>query len=31
MNTDFTTIFQLCKLILENAHQAKPSLVNACL
>lgn len=31
MNTDFTTIFQLCKFILENAHQAKASLVNSCL
>jgi hypothetical protein len=31
MNSDFTTIFQLCKFILENAHQAKPSLVNSCL
>jgi hypothetical protein len=31
MNSDFTTIFELCKLILENAHQAKPSLVKACL
>jgi hypothetical protein len=31
MNTDFTTIFELCKLILENLHQAKQSLVRACL
>ena len=31
MNSDFTMIFELCKFILENAHQAKPSLVNACL
>ena len=31
MNSDFTTIFELCKLVLENAHQAKPSLVNSCL
>jgi exportin-1 len=31
MNTDFTTIFSLCKLILENMHQAKQTLVRACL
>lgn len=31
MNTDFTTIFSLCKLILENLHQAKQTLVRACL
>jgi hypothetical protein len=31
MNSDFTTIFELCKLILENVYQAKPTLVNACL
>ena len=31
MNNDFTTIFDLCKTVLENAHQAKPSLVRACL
>ena len=31
MNTDFTTIFELCKTVLENAHIAKPSLVRACL
>ena len=24
-------IFELCKAVLENAHQAKPSLVRACL
>ena len=31
MNQDFTTIFDLCKLVLQNAHQAKQSLVRACL
>ena len=31
MNQDFTMIFELCKVVLENAHQAKPSLVKACL
>jgi exportin-1 len=31
MNEDFTTIFELCKAVLENAHQAKPTLVRACL
>lgn len=31
MVKDFTTIFQLCKLILENLNQAKQSLVKACL
>lgn len=31
MNTDFTTVFELCKLVLENVHQAKQSLVRACL
>jgi exportin-1 len=31
MNADFTTIFELCKLVLQNLHQAKPSLVKACL
>lgn len=31
MNNDFTMIFELCKLILQNAPQAKPSLVKACL
>lgn len=31
MNTDFTTIFELCRLILENMHQAKNTLVRACL
>lgn len=31
MNTDFTMIFQLCKLILQNLNQAKPSLIRACL
>ena len=31
MNQDFTTVFELCKLVLENAHQAKPALVRACL
>jgi len=31
MNSDFTTIFELCKLVLENMHQAKQSLVRACL
>jgi exportin-1 len=31
MNSEFTTIFQLCKFILENAHQAKLSLVKSCL
>ena len=31
MVKDFTTIFELCKLILENLGQAKQSLVKACL
>ncbi len=31
MNNDFKTIFELCRLILENMHQAKQSLVRACL
>ena len=31
MNADFTTVFELCKLVLENVHQARPSLVRACL
>lgn len=31
MVNDFTTIFELCKLILENLAQAKQSLVRACL
>jgi len=28
---DFTTIYDLCKLILENLNQAKQSLVKSCL
>ncbi len=31
MNEDFTTIFELCKFVLQNAHKAKPSLVRGCL
>ena len=31
MGNDFTTIFNLCNMVLENAHQAKQSLVRACL
>lgn len=31
MNTDFTTIFELCKLILQNIGQVKQSLIRACL
>ena len=31
MGTDFATIFELCKMVLENAHQAKQTLVRACL
>lgn len=31
MNADFTTIFELCKLILQNFSQVKQSLLRACL
>jgi hypothetical protein len=31
MNTDFTTIFELCKCVLQNLSQVKPSLLKACL
>lgn len=31
MVKDFTNIFELCKLILENLSQAKQSLVKSCL
>jgi hypothetical protein len=31
MNADFTTIFSLCKLILQNINQVKQSLIRACL
>ena len=31
MNADFTIVFELCKIVLENMHQAKQSLVRACL
>lgn len=31
MNNDFTTIFELCRLVLEHVHEAKQSLVRACL
>lgn len=31
MNDDFTTIYQLCDLILKNRQQARPSLIKACL
>ena len=31
MNTDFTTIYQLCDLILKNRQQARSSLIKACL
>jgi exportin-1 len=31
MNKDFTTIFELCKLIMQNLHQVKQSLIRACL
>jgi hypothetical protein len=31
MNQDFTTIFELCKIILENVFTIKQSLIRACL
>ncbi len=31
MVKDFTTIYELCSLILNNLNQAKPSLIKACL
>jgi exportin-1 len=31
MNADFTTIFELCKIILQNFSQVKQSLLRACL
>lgn len=31
MNKDFTTIYQLCDLVLKNSDKAKPSLIKACL
>ena len=31
MNKDFTTIYQLCNLVLQNMSKAKPSLIKACL
>ena len=31
MGKDFATIFNLCRMVLDNAHQAKQSLVRACL
>lgn len=31
MSKDFETIFKLCQIVLDNANQAKPSLIKACL